>query len=200
MLCLEVPCLYLRPVGEPVHVDAPVLFRRGIDGGIHLHAALSLGHRQLGGILCSVDEHVALYADAARYLHLASQGWGEHSGHKAQVIGTCLQVGIQFQTVHVREMGGTARRLQLEGCGKAQFDTREREILQVTPHGRVYTQRVIRPVASHLPRQSVCEKEQVGTSHGAMYLCRQLAGIPVVKGVQIHVERRLKTGNRGLEI
>ena len=200
MLCLEVPCLYLRPVGEPIHGDAPVLFRRGIDGGIHLHAALSLCHRQLGGILRSVDAHVALYADAARYLHLPIQGRIEQGGHKAQVIGTCLQVGIQFQTVHVREMGGTARRLQLEGCGKAQFDTREREILQVSPHGRVHAQRVIRPVGTHLLGQSVCEKEQVGTSHGTMYLCRQLAGIPVVEGVQIHVERRLKTGCGGLEI
>jgi 3-oxoacyl-[acyl-carrier protein] reductase len=66
MLGLNLSCLQLCLISQAIHIDAAIPTGLGIDGSIHLHASLTFGKSQFGGILRSIHLHISLNADAAR--------------------------------------------------------------------------------------------------------------------------------------
>ena len=101
MLGLNLSCLQLCLISQAIHIDAAIPTGLGIDGSIHLHASLTFGKSQFGGILRSIHLHISLNADAARDADFLCQGRIEHGCYHTEIIGACLQIDIRFQTIHI---------------------------------------------------------------------------------------------------
>ena len=104
-ICTHALCLYLSRKGVEILVRQEMLGLNlsclGIDGSIHLHASLTFGKSQSGGILRSIHLHISLNADAARDADFLCQGRIEHGCYHTEIVGTCLQIDIRFQTIHI---------------------------------------------------------------------------------------------------
>ena len=101
MLGLNLSCLQLCLISQAIHIDAAIPTGLGIDGSIHLHASLTFGKSQSSGILRSIHLHISLNADAARDADFLCQGRIEHGCYHTEIVGTCLQIDIRLQTIHI---------------------------------------------------------------------------------------------------
>ena len=132
MLGLNLSCLQLCLISQAIHIDAAIPTGLGIDGSIHLHASLTLGKSQSGGILHSIHLHISLNADAARDADFLCQGRIEHGCYHTEVIGTGLQIDIRLQMVHIHQIGNRTICTQLENRRQTQFDSRAGSTLHIS--------------------------------------------------------------------
>ena len=183
-------CLHI--VGHSARIKRPLC----------LHASASFGHREITGILLTVDSEIAIEADATRQRHLLPHVGRHHGRHHAQIVGASLDVDVGPQAVSIGGIGHPSRCLHVRHTRQVSPEVLEGEVLQIALGMSLDRQRTLGPVRHHLLRQVGHKHLHVMLTYLSVHIGIELSRIVVVKSIQFHlvIGRKIRRGGLHLTV